>query len=281
MKIVLLCKYHNHRKVIEILEAFRGQGLQVCGLVALDAPHSRLTFTELVRKAYHRGVWPFPKTKNVFAKSRLESSLHVIGRNGKAPQRAEQAVQTLAEYARQRSIPIVRVRDLNGDACAAALQKFSVDLLILGGTPIIRASVLAVPRLGTLNVHMAALPEFRGMNVAEWSIYHDAPATVTVHFVDAGVDTGAVLYHEEIDVSDCHSIAEMRRKVSRQQHYVLAKAARKFAENQSRPAPQDAAGGKQYYLMHAKLRHVVEQKLRRGYHSRNSQPGQAAIKKIT
>ena len=155
--------------------------------------------------------------------------------------------------------------DLNSAACVAALEKMSTDILLLGGVPIIRANVLAVPKVCTLNVHMALLPKFRGMNVAEWSIYCGAPVGVTVHQVDPGVDTGAILFRETIEVADCPNIAAMRAKMSTEQHLALAKCTRWLVEEKLVPAPQKKEAGKQFYILHPKLKKVVEQRLAKGY----------------
>ncbi|NUO78758.1 hypothetical protein HUU05_01675 [candidate division KSB1 bacterium] len=277
MNLVLLCKRHNHRKVLEILAALRAQHLTVRGIVALERREARPSFSEIVRKLYYRrqerNAQQMPASLPSFA---ANGRLHLANPYTddvpvvKSPRPSLQSNQTYTsvdEYVRAHSIPLVAVPDLNGAECVAALQKFQTDLVLLGGTPIIRANVLAVPKVGTLNVHMAWLPGIRGMNVAEWSVYCNAPVAVTVHFVDAGVDTGAVLYREKIDVSACRSIAEMRQKLSTQQHLALAHATRLFIDRQIQPAAQTQASGKQYYIMHERLRHIVEKKLQEGLHA--------------
>lgn len=280
MRIVLLCKRHNHRKVFEILEALRGQNLGVCGLVALERREPRLSFEELVRKVYHRRVQTRAQSEKTspsaaHARPALSGNGRIAGRahenlNGRVASHSQREYsvckekpnyQSIDAYARAHGIPLCAVPDLNDTACVAVLQKLQPDLLILGGTPIIRENILAVPRVGTLNVHMAWLPGIRGMNVAEWSVYCNAPVAVTVHFVDKGVDTGAVLYREEIDISECRSIAAMRQKLSMQQHLALARATRLFIDQQIRPEAQTQASGKQYYIMHERLKQVVEGKL--------------------
>ncbi len=232
MNIVLLCKSWNHKKALEILTALRQQSLQIRGIVALASITTKNSFSDFVRKTY-------------------EQNHHLPA--------------TIAEYAQQHQIEMVMVQDLNSDASVAALKRMETDILLLGGVPIIRANVLAVPKICTLNVHMGLLPKFRGMNVAEWSIFCGEPVGVTVHQVDPGVDTGAILYREIIEVSDCANIEMMRAKVSRQQHQILARCTRLFIEKKFVPEPQKKEGGKQYYMMHEKLRKVVEQRLSKGY----------------
>src|SRR5262249_55675223 len=92
------------------------------------------------------------------------------------------------------------VQELNGKVCRETLQSWQVDLLILAGAPILRAPILAIPRLGTLNAHHGALPRFRGMNVIEWAVLEGFAPALSVHFVDPGVDTGDIIVTEPVSL---------------------------------------------------------------------------------
>ncbi|MDZ7292548.1 MAG: formyltransferase family protein [candidate division KSB1 bacterium] len=258
MNIVLLCKSWNHGKVLEILEALREQNVRVRGIVALAAMPKKNALCNLFRKVHERrfanlfnrfirrfhvnemagGRPPGRLFHAIMPVNEGDSSLqHAPGNGNGNPDFIHQPM-TIAEYARQHEIEMVMVEDLNGAESVAALQQMNTDILLLGGVPIIRDKVLAVPKVCTLNVHMGLLPQFRGMNVAEWSIFCGAPVGVSVHLVDTGVDTGAILYREQIDVADCDSIEKMRSKVSATQHRVLAKCTRLFIEGRLVPEPQ-------------------------------------------
>jgi folate-dependent phosphoribosylglycinamide formyltransferase PurN len=278
MNIVVLCKSWNHRKVLSILEALRQQELRARGIVALAAAPKKINLTKLVRKAHQRGVgylfnrlWPAMSSNGAISTNALAAAAGVAGALKNLPQNGQLDLSpspqglTIAEYARQHQIKMTIVKDLNGEECVAALQGMETDILLLGGVPIIRANVLSVPRVCTLNVHMALLPRFRGMNVAEWSIYCGAPTTVTVHQVDPNVDTGAILHREPIEVSDCPSLTAMRAKMSAAQHQVLAKCTRLLIEGKLTPEPQKKEDGKQYYSMHNKLKKIVAFRLASGY----------------
>jgi len=271
MNIVVLCKSWNHKKALEILEALRQQDLRVRGIVALAAAPKKKTLTDVVRKTHERALANFfnrssqngaiDGSQNGFdsALQHLSQSAHLHSDPNPQPR------LTIAEYAKQLQIEMAAVQDLNGEANVAALKNMNTDILLLGGVPIIRANVLAVPKICVLNVHMGLLPKFRGMNVAEWSIFCGAPVGVTVHQVDAEVDTGAILYRESIDVSDCPSITAMRAKASATQHQALAKCTRLLIEKKLVPEPQKKEDGRQYYVMHDKLRRIVEYRLSKGY----------------
>jgi methionyl-tRNA formyltransferase len=64
---------------------------------------------------------------------------------------------------------------------------------VLAGTGIVPASVLAIPALITLNAHPGLLPWVRGVCPLENALLRGVPLGVTVHAVDAGIDTGPII----------------------------------------------------------------------------------------
>lgn len=83
----------------------------------------------------------------------------------------------------------------------------SVDLLILCRFELVPEAVFTAPRLGTVNVHSSLLPRHRGIHPVSWALVEDAAETgVTVHRVDAGVDTGDVLAQRAIRIHDDHDL---------------------------------------------------------------------------
>ena len=68
---------------------------------------------------------------------------------------------------------------------------------------IVPEAVLRVPRFGAFNLHPGPLPAFAGLNAPSWSIYlgHDWHA-VTLHAMEAGIDTGAIVYAERFAIGE-------------------------------------------------------------------------------
>lgn len=93
---------------------------------------------------------------------------------------------------------VIYARSINSREVRTALRAHRCDLLILGQTGIVRSDVLSIPTLGTLNAHPGILPEYRGIDCERWAIYRDELDKVgcTVHWVDAGVDTGDIVVRE-------------------------------------------------------------------------------------
>ena len=117
-----------------------------------------------------------------------------------------------------------------------------------------------MPRLGTLNAHMGLLPMYRGMNVAEWAALNGEPVGCTVHFIDPGIDTGAIVAVRPVDTSDVASIAGLRARVDAAQIALLGEVVRLVCRTGSRPEarPQRGDEGRQYFRMHPELRARLE-----------------------
>src|SRR6185436_20970857 len=75
----------------------------------------------------------------------------------------------MMETCARHGIPVVRVPGINTPEAHEAMRKLGADLFVVAGTAILGVNTLAIPTLGSLNVHSGLLPHFRGMNVAEWS----------------------------------------------------------------------------------------------------------------
>ena len=172
--------------------------------------------------------------------------------------------RSLASWAEERGLPVLRFGRLGDADCLAALRAASVDLLVLAGSDLVPASVLEIPRRGTINAHYGLLPRYRGMNVTEWSIWHDDPIGVTVHVVDPGVDTGDILASEEIAAEPGDTLDALRAKHQEAAARLLLEAARAIAAGSEERRPQRPEEGRQYYRMHPHLRAAVERKLAAG-----------------
>jgi len=80
------------------------------------------------------------------------------------------------------------------------LEDIKPNLVVLGGTRIIKPALITIPRDGMLNSHPGLLPECRGSASVAWSIYFDIPIGCTVHFIDPSIDTGPIIKSQLIPV---------------------------------------------------------------------------------
>jgi hypothetical protein len=96
--------------------------------------------------------------------------------------------------------PLVRVASVNAAECVAALNRMSPKAVLVIGTRIISRQVLAAVSVPFINYHAGITPKYRGIHGGYWAKAQGDLENfgVTVHLVDAGVDTGAVLYQARL-----------------------------------------------------------------------------------
>ena len=195
---------------------------------------------------------------------RLRHCRPVFGSRGRAAIAGPIAAQTLDGWAAERGLARHHGRRLGEPETLGWLRGFAPNLLILAGADIIPATVLEIPSLGTINPHYGLLPRYRGMNVTEWSIYHDDPVGVTVHAVDSGIDTGDILLAEAVMVPVGATLASIREQQQETSARLLENAAMGVLGGEARPISQRLEDGKQFYRMHPLLRERVEKRLADG-----------------
>lgn len=114
-------------------------------------------------------------------------------------------------------------RDL---AIAGWLEESGVELVVLAGYMqlLSQAFVERFPAR-VINVHPALLPSFPGLDAIGQAARHGVKVSgVTVHFVDAGVDTGPIILQQPIELTYTRPIAEFEEEVHRVEHELLPRA---------------------------------------------------------
>ena len=87
----------------------------------------------------------------------------------------------------------------NGPDCVRFVQSSRIDLLVNAGTPrLVKQELLSAPSIGVLNVHPGILPKYRGSCCCEWALYNGDPVGLTAHFMDAGLDSGPIIFTRHV-----------------------------------------------------------------------------------
>ncbi|HJO41867.1 MAG TPA: formyltransferase family protein [Candidatus Thalassarchaeaceae archaeon] len=97
-------------------------------------------------------------------------------------------------------VPHIEVPIHNSEEVMPHIRDLPLDLIVFGGTRIIRGEILDHPSDGVVNSHPGLLPDCRGSASPAWSVYHDIPIGSSTHFCDNGIDTGELLLRREVPV---------------------------------------------------------------------------------
>lgn len=88
----------------------------------------------------------------------------------------------------------------NDDFFIDKIKKHDVDLVLLLWWPnIVKQKSIDAANLGFINMHPSLLPFNRGMHPYYWSIVDETPAGVSLHFINAGIDDGDILFQNKIE----------------------------------------------------------------------------------
>ena len=149
----------------------------------------------------------------------------------------------------------------NSQACIEKVKELAPDVIVLRGCGIIKTAMLEVPKIGVINPHYALLPDFRGMDVTEWSALHGDPIAVSVHSVNKGVDTGTVLKSEMIEPTSDDTVGSLRDKSATLAVKLLKDALVDLRNGKEFPENQIHDGGRQFFKMHPRLKELANRRL--------------------
>lgn len=105
------------------------------------------------------------------------------------------------------------------------------DLVILAGfMKILPESFVSALSGKLINTHPSLLPEFKGAHAVRDAIQAGATKTgVTIHFVDAGVDTGPIIVQEELQILPGESEEELHERIKVIERALLVKTVENIA----------------------------------------------------
>ena len=105
-------------------------------------------------------------------------------------------------------------------AFVTALQNARVDLIVLAGfMRVLKGNFLQAFEGRIVNIHPSLLPSFPGLEGWKQALDHGVKVTgCTVHFVDAGVDSGAIIGQQSVPVLDQDTPESLHQRIHAAEH---------------------------------------------------------------
>ena len=131
--------------------------------------------------------------------------------------------------------------DRPSGAFAAELAVIDADLaIVVAYGHILTPDILAIPRLGMLNVHASLLPALRGAAPIAWAILNGLETTgVSIMQMEAGLDSGPVLHQIETEVASDETGGELTERLAELGAGALIEALTLLDAGEHTAVPQD------------------------------------------
>lgn len=160
-----------------------------------------------------------------------------------------------------KKIPVYCVSNHNDDICKELLTIDKPDVLVLGGTRIIKPKILEVPRQSTVNSHPGLLPWLRGSASVGWALYKDMPQGATAHFVVPGIDTGDIIVSRQLPVYRHDTYESINYQIAILAGELMAEAVTSIAKGEAPRTPQDPNVGETFKVIPDDLLEEGKQRL--------------------
>ncbi len=147
-------------------------------------------------------------------------------------------VKVLAE---QHGLPLHQPPSLKDPAEQATLAAYEADVMVVAAYGLLLSpTVLAIPRLGCINIHPSLLPRWRGAAPIQRTLFAgDVETGVTIMQMDAGLDTGPILLTKPYSITPTDNSQTLHDKLAGVGAEALVETLNQLT--QLTPIPQDNA----------------------------------------
>jgi methionyl-tRNA formyltransferase len=150
----------------------------------------------------------------------------------------------IKQRALQLGVPVAQPERLAGEEQRAPLRDWAPELLVVVAYGLILPrEVLALPRLGCLNIHASLLPRWRGAAPIQRAILAgDRVTGVSIMQLDAGLDTGPVYAQRTLAVGEEQNSAELHAALAPLGAALLLEVIAGIEAGSARAIAQSASG---------------------------------------
>ncbi len=151
---------------------------------------------------------------------------------------------------------VTLVPHINHEDVIALTDRLQPDIIAVFGTALLRGQLLTKGKLGILNLHGGLSPEYRGADCTFWALYNGEPEKIgcTLHFIDAGIDTGKLIAHVCPEVREGDDELTLFWRAVQDSAEVCVEAIRKLGRLEKLGVAQGSKG-KLYQVKDRGLRH--------------------------
>ena len=137
--------------------------------------------------------------------------------------------------------PVIQPSSIKTPDFADHIKSLKPDFqVVIAYGKILPENVLALPRLGTINIHASLLPKLRGAAPIQWAVINGETETgVCSMRMDKGMDTGDILLTAKEPVKPDDTAGTLHDRLAVKGATVLIDTLKAYADNTIQPVRQD------------------------------------------
>ena len=118
------------------------------------------------------------------------------------------------KFALEHNLPILQPEKLKSPEFLAQLKEINADLFVVVAFRMLPKEVWAMPKRGTINLHAALLPDYRGAAPINHAIINGETETgITTFYIDEQIDTGKIIMQERCAIEPEDNIGTLYDKL--------------------------------------------------------------------
>ncbi len=118
------------------------------------------------------------------------------------------------KFALEHNLNVLQPTNLKKESFVEELRALNANLQIVVAFRMLPKVVWQMPAYGTFNLHASLLPNYRGAAPINWAIINGETKTgVTTFFIDEKIDTGAMIFQEELDIDPDENAGALHDKL--------------------------------------------------------------------
>jgi len=147
------------------------------------------------------------------------------------------------EYAVSVDIPVLQPEKLKNPDFLKELKALKADLQIIVAFRMLPEVVWNMPSMGSFNLHGSLLPQYRGAAPINWAVINgDKKTGVTTFFLQHEIDTGNIIFQEELPITDDDSAGTVHDKMMVLGAQLVLKTVKAIEEDEVKSVPQAEYG---------------------------------------
>lgn len=156
--------------------------------------------------------------------------------------RGRKVIQTPVSVCAQKwGVPVFQPARIREPEAVEKIRSLQPDLIVVAAFgQILPQELLDIPRLGCVNIHASLLPGLRGAAPIQWAVINgDAESGVTLMQMNAGLDTGDILFQEKVAIGPQETGESLYEKLAELGGQMIVRYLPSIESGDINPVPQD------------------------------------------